>query len=426
MACVRRFLSNLRLLVRVHIRMKYFLPAAFLLTCVFAAGAQEWTRFRGPNGTGVSNVKSIPLQWTESDYNWKIKLSGSGHSSPVLWGGKIFINSADGNSGEFVSACVSAENGKLVWEKRYPLDTFKTHKFNSLASGTSAVDESRIYFVRQDGNDCFLTSLTHDGKPSWEYALGDFKSQHGSGHSPIVYGDLVVLSYDQSQPGRIVALNRNTGELQWEISRSAGRADYSVPCVFEQRGQEPKLLFNTGEDGISAVDPLTGKIEWRTDPVLRLRSVSSPVFSDGVTFASCGSGGGGNYVVAIAPPASGRGKASVKYEVRRSAPYVPVPLIFGGLAFLWSDGGIVTCIDPLTGEEHWRERVGGNFFASPVCINGRLYNTSSDGKTTVLRAGDQFEKLGGSDFDELIHSTPAVANGKIFYRTFDHLISIGG
>jgi len=406
--------------------MKSSLSTAIFLSCLLSVTAQEWTRFRGPNGTGISDAKTIPMQWTDRDFNWKIKLPGGGHSSPVLWGDQIFVNCADQEKSEFVNVCLSAKDGKILWERRYPLGVYHIHKFNSLATGTCSVDEDRVYFVHQDGNDCFLVALTHDGEPAWEFALGNFKSQHGSGHSPIVYGDMVVLSYDQSQPGRIVAVDRKTGELKWEIPRSGGMADYSAPCVFEQRGQSPRLLFNTGEDGITAVDPTNGEIVWRTEPVLRLRSVSSPVFADGLTFATCGSGGGGNYVVAIEPPASGHGKATVKYEVKKSAPYVPAPLAYGDLVFLWSDGGIVTCIDAKTGEEHWRERVGGNFFSSPVCIDGKLYNTSRDGHVTVLRAGDRFEKLGGSDFNELIHATPAVSGGKIFYRTFDHLISIGG
>jgi outer membrane protein assembly factor BamB len=406
--------------------MKTALVLAITLSVVLSTEAQEWTRFRGPNGTGISDSKTIPVQWTERDYNWKITLPGGGHSSPVLWGDQIFLNCADGDKSEFVNVCLSATTGRTLWERRYPLGVYHTHKFNSLASGSCAVDEDRVYFLRQDGDHCFLVALTHDGEPAWEFALGDFKSQHGSGFSPIVYGNLVVLSYDQGQPGRVVALDRKTGELKWEIPRSAGMADYSVPCVFEQRGQPPRLLFNTSEDGINAVDPANGSITWRTDQVLRVRSVSSPVFVDGMTFASCGSGGGGNYVVAIDPPANGHGDARVIYEVKKSAPYVPAPLAYGDLVFLWSDGGIVTCIVAKTGEEKWRERVGGNFFSSPVCIDGKLYNTSADGKVVVLRASEQFEPLGKSDFDELTHATPAVANGRIFYRTFEHLISIGG
>ncbi|HAV62367.1 MAG TPA: hypothetical protein DCY13_08395, partial [Verrucomicrobiales bacterium] len=164
-------------------------------------------------------------------------------------------------------------------------------------------------------------------------------------------------------------------------------------------------------------DPATGEIAWKTGAVLSMRSVSSPVFIDNLTFASCGSGGGGNYVVAIEAPPSGRGEAKVKYEVRRSAPYVPAPIIHDGLAFLWSDGGIVTCIDARSGDEKWRERVGGNYFSSPILVDGRLYNVADDGKVAVLAAKDTFAVLGRSDFDEETRATPAVAGGGMYFRT---------
>jgi outer membrane protein assembly factor BamB len=146
----------------------------------------------------------------------------------------------------------------------------------------------------------------------------------------------------------------------------------------------------------------------------------------GLTFASCGSGGGGNYAIAVQPPASGSGKAEVKYDIRKSMPYVPTPIAYGGRVFLWSDAGVVTCIDPATGEQKWQERAGGNTFSSPVCVNGRIYGTSDTGKVTVIAAADTFQVLGSSELGELSRATPAVANGKIYFRTVGHLISLGG
>lgn len=400
--------------------------ATALFTSVALAGAQEWTRFRGPNGTGITDAKGIPIQWTDADFNWKVKLPGAGHSSPVLWGDRIFLGTASTDTGKFEVVCLGAADGAVLWKKGYPFGSYQTHKFNSFASGTFALDGERVFFVRQNNDECFLTALTHEGAPVWEVPLGKFESQHGAGHSPIVYEDMVVLAYDQLGPGRIIAVDRLTGKPRWEVPRSAGKADYSVPCVFTQAGQPERLLFNTGEDGINALDPLTGEIAWRTGEVLSMRSVSSPVFIDGVTFASCGSGAGGNYVVAIQAPASGKGEATVKFEVRQSAPYVPAPVVYRGLAFLWADGGIVTCIDARTGEEKWRERVGGNFHSSPICVDGRLYNVADDGKVVVLAATDTFTVLGRSDFDEETRATPAVAGGRIYFRTLEHLISLGG
>lgn len=408
-------------------------PRHFMTVCLavvvltaWTTSAQEWTRFRGPNGTGISDAKTIPAQWTEGDLNWKVQLPGGGHSSPVVWGDRVFLNCADALSGEFVHLCVSADDGTVLWQHRYPFGSYRIHKFNSFASGTPALDERNVYFIRQNSDRCYLVALTHAGTPVWEFDLGPFDSQHGAAHSPIVYQDLVVVAYDQKGPGRIVAVDRGAGELRWEIPRSAGKADYSVPCLLTESGQPDLLLFNSGEDGINAVEPVTGRVRWKTGAVLDKRSVSSPIFIKGMTFASCGSGGGGNYVVAIEPPPTGQGEAMVKYEVRRSAPYVPAPLIHDDLLFLWSDGGIVTCLDARSGKEHWRERVGGNFFSSPICIDGRIYNASAEGEMVVVQAGPEFEVLGRTDLGEGTRATPAVARGRMYVRTFTHLMSVGG
>jgi outer membrane protein assembly factor BamB len=387
--------------------------------------AQEWTRFRGPNGTGVSDATTVPVKWTEADYNWRVKLPGGGHSSPVLWGDRIFLLAA--NAGNLSVLCLAEQDGRLLWKQDYPHGEYELHKFSSFASATCAADAERVYFTRQNGGEMFLCALTHDGKPAWEHPLGPFESQHGSGHSPIVHRELVIVANDQMREGAIVAVERRTGKPVWSLPRSPGMADYSVPCLLEQPGLAPLLIFNTREDGINAVDPATGKLVWSTGAgALRMRSVSSPVVAGGLTFASCGSGGGGNYVIAVRPPTDGTTVAKVAYEVRKSAPYVPSPIAYNGLLFLWSDGGIVTCIDPATGAEKWQERAGGNYFSSPVCIDGKLYGTTTSGEVVVLAAGPEFQVLARNRLGDATHATPAVAHGRIYFRTWEHLISLGG
>ena len=387
--------------------------------------AQEWARFRGPNGTGLSAATTIPAQWTQADYNWRIQLPGSGHSSPVLWGRKIFVTAATAT--QFTVLGVDEQGGKILWHRDYPHDGYALHKFSSFASGTCAADDERLYFTRQDGKRWFINALTHAGDPVWEHSLGELDSQHGSGHSPIVHGELVVVANDQDLAGGIVALDRRTGQVRWTLARSAGMADYSVPCVLERVGQSPALIFNTHEDGINGVDPATGRLLWATATnVLTMRSVSSPVVAGGLTFATCGSGAGGNYVIAVKPPAAGSSAATIQYDVRKSAPYVPTPLALNDRLYLWSDGGIVTCLNPATGEQKWQERAGGNYFSSPVSAGGRIYGTTTSGEVVVLAAGDEFKVLARNQLGEQTHATPALANGKIYFRTWEHLISLGG
>lgn len=399
------------------------LAVACALHC--SLSAQEWTRFRGPNGTGIGGAPSVPVAWTDADYNWRVKLPGGGHSSPVLWGGLIFLSAADET--DFSVLCLDAADGRLRWQRDYPHGEYALHKFSSFASATFAVDAEQVYFTRQDGRSLFLCALNHRGEPAWELPLGAFASQHGSGHSPVVHGDLVILANDQDLAGEIVAVNRRTGEKKWSVPRQPGMADYSVPCLIEPAGQAALLVFNTLEDGISAYEADTGKPAWATAPaVLKMRSVSSPIVAGGVVFASCGSGAGGGYVIAVQPPAGESSAATLKYDIRKSAPYVPTPIAHQGRVFLWSDAGIVTCIDPATGEVKWQERAGGNYFSSPVCVNGRLYGTADTGEVVVLAAGDEFKVLARNQLGELTRATPAVANGRMYFRTWEHLVSLGG
>lgn len=403
--------------------------ASFLVTVVStgALTAQEWTRFRGPNGTGHGELDNAPVSWADDDHAWKIRLPGEGHASPVLWGERIFIGSAVPERRMFVMAAYNAVDGGELWKREFSVGGYTMHRFNSLASATAAVDAEHVVFTRQDGEHCFLTALDHDGKTLWERDLGPFSSQHGSSHSPVIIDDKVILNYDQVLPGKVLALDIENGETVWEVPRAPRRADYSVPCLMEREGGSPVLLLNSSEDGITAVDPADGSIVWKTEPLLlRLRSVSSPIVAGGLTFASCGSGGGGNYIIAVRPPGSGNARAELAYEIRRSANYVPTPIAVGNRVYLWSDGGIVTCIDPVTGDEIWRERAGGNYFASPVAVGDKIYGTSTTGEVTVLRAGDTFNVLGTSDLGEATHATPAVANNHLYFRTLTHLIAVRG
>ncbi|HVR36566.1 MAG TPA: PQQ-binding-like beta-propeller repeat protein, partial [Methylomirabilota bacterium] len=346
-----------------------FTLLAPLLTDV--AFPQDWPRFRGPNGTGISPATTIPTTWNEGDYHWKIPLPGGGHSSPILWANRIFLTTTLGSGGISLLG-IDAESGALLWQKDHPFAPYRQHQFNSFASSSPAADAERVYFCWATPDRLNLVALDHDGNEVWKRNLGPYRTQHGDGISPMLYQDKLILANDQDGESFLIAVDPRSGETLWRTPRRSAGAAYSTPCVFHPEGGRPALLFNSEAHGISAIDPDDGSLIWEYTDAFDKRSVSSPVVASGLIIGSCGSGGGGNYVVAIRPPAGNDLQPQLAYEIRRSAPYVPTPVAVGELLFLWSDGGILTCVHAPTGEIKWQERVGGNFFGSPVLAEGRL------------------------------------------------------
>jgi outer membrane protein assembly factor BamB len=184
------------------------------------------------------------------------------------------------------------------------------------------------------------------------------------------------------------------------------------------------LLLNTNEDGMAAVSLADGRPQWTAPCVLKMRSVSSPIVASGLILGTCGSGGGGNYLVTVRPPGRASDAPRVVYEIRRSAPYVPTPVASGGLVFLWSDAGIASCVESASGQVIWQERVGGDFFASPVIADGKLINQSTRGEVVVLAAQREYRLLGRNPLGEPGNASPAVANGRLYLRTASQVFAI--
>jgi len=404
----------------------------------FQSMAQEWTRFRGPNGTGISYAKSIPPKLTDGDINWKIELPGSGHSSPVLWGEKLFLTSSGEKAGGISALCFNARDGRLLWRHDFALTPFSHHKFNSFASPTPALDAERVYVVWNEPEHYVLTALDHEGKEVWQRDFWPFVSQHGSGISPIVVEDKVILGNEQddvkfvkehprSGESFIVAVEAKTGKTKWKTPRQGAVVAYSTPCIYEPKQGKRAVVFDSQGQGIYGLDPNTGKALWDYPEAFDKRCVSSPLIAGDIILGSCGTGGGGSFVTAVRPGDATAGrKTELAYQVKKSAPYVPTGIAKGNRVWLWSDAGIVTCLEAPTGNVIYQERVGGNFFGSPVWVDGRLFCVSTSGEVVVVEAGDKFNVLHRYPLNELCHSTPAVALGRMFIRTEGHLFSFGG
>ena len=415
----------------------YVSASLVLLALIWtSASAEEWARFRGPNGAGVSDAKGIPTSWTEADYAWKVALPGIGHSSPVLWGDKLFVLSADPRNATRYTLCLDADSGKELWRREFKSESHHLHARNSFASCSPAADDERVYFAWGTPEKTTLKALTHDGEDAWEVDLPPFVAMHGFGTSPMIYQDLVVLNMlalespeqikkveDYDKPGNafVVAFDRQTGEQRWRTDRDSSVAAYSVPCVYTNADGEDELICCASGNDVFSLNPTNGKLNWSVS-AFSMRTVSSPVIAGGLIFGSTGSGGGGNYVVAVQPGDA----AKIKYQVKQQAPYVPTPVAHGDLLFLWYDKGIVTCIDAPTGEQVWQKRIGSNFSGSPVRVGDALYCIDEEGVVFVLSATKEFKQYGKFPLGGPSRATPAVARGRMFLRTESQLVAIGG
>jgi outer membrane protein assembly factor BamB len=393
------------------------------------ASAQEWTRFRGPNGTGVSAATTIPVQFTESDYNWRVELPGTGHSSPVLWGKKIFLTSAEEEKGKRYLLCLNAVDGKVLWSKPYEFARYRKHQFNTSASSTPAVDADRVYVLWATHDAFSVHALDHQGNEVWRKDLGAFPTQHGVASSPIVVDDLLIFAKEpEDSSGSLIALDKKTGAPRWKRDRSSKASPYMTPILYRPKTGPAELIFTSTAHGVTSLDPRTGDLNWEIRDIFKARCVAGPVVAGDLIFQAAGTGGGDREAVAVRPGSKQAGThPEVVFKVMRGISYVPCPLVHAGKIIMWGDAGIVTCLKADTGDPLWSERVGGNFFGSPVLVNGKIYAMNSKGELVVAEPTDTGLKvLARNDLGEASHATPAVADDVMYLRTLSHLISVGG
>ena len=386
----------------------------------------EWTRFRGPNGSGHSPAQGIPLKWSKENYSWIIELPGVGHSSPVIWEKKLFTTCADEKNGEQYVQCADVKSGQVIWEKKFQSEHYLHHKFNSFASATPCVDKDFLIVSWTTKNSNVLLCLEHDGSLKWKRDFGAFLTQHGNGFSPILYEEKVIVTHDHQGESALLALDRKTGKTLWQTNRISSKPSSSTPLIYTPANGSTQVISNSMSHGCYAVDIENGNVLWETGlGSLDKRTVSSPVQSGDFFFATCGSGTRGSRLIAVQPSSSPTKLVTTAYTLTRNVPYVPTPLAVDQLIFLLTDGGIASCIERDTGKIFWRERLEGNFFASPIIINDIVLIVSTMGEISTLRIDDKkITVLGKSQLDELTHNTPAVGANSLFFRTYSKLFCL--
>ncbi len=391
-----------------------------------------WTRFRGPNGTGVVENANLPDQWDKPA--WEVSLAGPGCSSPVAWQDRIFVTSSDAETAKISIECLSLKDGQRLWIKSFESETYQIHRFNSFASSTPTVDEHHVYLLVTAPQKTRLIALDHAGEEVWQRDFGSFSSSHGFGTSPMIIDDLVVFLHSQSaeqlppdqQAGQsqMVAVNRMTGEDTWKTDLQTKRVCYGVPSVWQDaKGQQQLVNCNTS-NGFFAVAPESGKILWSALP-FKMRVVASPLVVDDMLIGSCGSGGGGNYLIAYRPDTKVTDDTpKPAYRIRNSN-YVPCPIAVNGFLFVFSDKGIATCSDVKTGKQFWQHRVAKGFSSSPVADKQHVYAADEDGVVHVIHAAKIYKKVSEYKLGEPTRATPMIHNGQLFFRAQSKLICVG-
>ncbi len=398
---------------------------AFVVLCGMASG-QEWTRFRGPDGTGMGNGESIPVSFAEADYLWKVKLPAPGHSSPVLWGDRIFLTCSHDANEQREVVCLDAKSGTTLWSTKMPFTPYRHNRQNSFAASTPAVDAERVYVNWISGEQFVALALDHEGNTLWRREMGEFRATHGAGASPIVLGGLMIVGNDNKETSFLAGLDGKTGETIWQIKRNSKMTSYITPAVYRPKDSTPEVVFVNEANGMTGVDPVSGEMKWESDKLFTLKSVASPVVAGGVIFATAGAGGAGRQSAAVRPGdrLADRG-STVAWKLDRDLPYVPTSIAIDEHLYILSDLGVMTCVVAATGEPVWQEDLDAKFYASPVCVNGRIYVVTRGGEVIVLEAGPEYKLLAKSTLPEKTDATPAIANGRMYIRTLNHLICIG-
>ena len=420
--------------------MSTFLQRALILVFFFTlspsalVAQQTWARFHGANGSGVSMDSTLPSSWTDSDYVWQVDLPGVGSGSPVIWGDRIFLTSSDPQTAELTVLCLSTDDGQPLWQKKFESSKYRHHRKNNFASSTLAVDEQQIYVAYANEQHTWLVALSHQGDEKWKRDFGPYFSSHGFGSSPMVYQDKIILVNSQQaeklkpgqKPGvsKVIAVNASDGEDVWQTPLTTRRVCYGVPCIYQTADGPDQLIgANTG-NGFYSIDPEAGKINWQTGDTFTKRVVSSPVLLGDLVMATAGSGGGGNYLVAMRLSSDATTPPSEAYRIQ-SASYVPSPVVVGDLLFMFSDKGIVSCYDVQTGELNWKKRASKGFNGSPVATKDHVYAVDEAGNIHVVAAQKEPKLEIVASMEQAARSTPAIARNRIYFRSDSRLWALG-
>jgi outer membrane protein assembly factor BamB len=425
---------------------KRWVPLLALLLLTTTSGLAtgkdtNWAQFRGPLGDGKSTSNNLPVKFGDKELTegvkWKTPVHGKAWSSPVIWGSQIWMTTANDEGTQLSVVCVDKETGKVVQDEvlfQVEKPQF-CHKFNSYASPTPVIEDGRLYATfGSPGTACVDTK---SGKKIWERT--DFVCNHfrAAGSSPVLWNDLLIMNFDGSDFQYLVALDKATGKTVWRTDRTVDfqdldkegkpqaegdyRKGFSTPHVFEHQGQS--ILLSSGAKAHYAYDPKTGKELWRIEDLTSHSPCTRPVIGHGMAYIPTGHGKAGMIAVKL----GGAGvldEKSIAWRMTKTFPNKPSATLVDDMLFVINDLGIASCVNAMTGENLWTQRLGGNFSSSPIYSEGRLYVGNEEGKFFVFEASRKFKMIAENDFSDGFMASPAVSDQSLYLRTRTHLYRI--
>jgi outer membrane protein assembly factor BamB len=430
------------------------LVIGILFVCSASLQAQNWPSFRGENASGVATAGRPPATWelaTSRNVRWKLPIPGLGHSSPIVWGDRIYLTTAvalERTSDELKLGDVDAAGidpakdvvrhswrlyaidratGRVAWERvaHEGVPRVPRHAKSSHASATPATNGTFVVALfGSEGLFCFDAA----GKLLWKQDLGvmdvglvdDPTYQWGPASSPIIVDNLAIVQNDRQKDAFLVAFDLATGKQAWRSPRSEWPA-WSTPVLL-RAGSRAEIVTNSPHY-IRGHDPRTGKELWRIEDPKGEVKVVTPVAAEGVAIATGGYPSGGRPIYAIRPG------GELAWRTENGSPYTPTPLVYEGLLYVLRDNGVIATYDMKTGDRVYQQRLAvgtGGFSASPVAADGRVYFTSEDGEIFVVRAGRTFELVGRNTMGQVCMATPAISGDLLIVRTRSMLYGLGG
>ena len=414
--------------------MRASLLSILALASAATLAAEDWPQFRGAH-QGVSTETGLPLRWSAgSGLAWKVRLPGPGHSSPIVWGDRIFVTAfeprgAMGNliwwrSGRLLVVCLEARSGRVLWQHEVAVrEVEKLHSSNAPASPTPVTDGQRVYaYFGSFG----LVALDFQGRRVWEKALGPFPNDWGSASSPILHGNLLLLNCDSDgDDDYLLAVDKATGRTVWKAARTGATRSWPTPMVWSEGGGDQIVMSGSGR--VKAYDPKDGRELWSVEG-LTTWVTPTPVAAHRLPYVAS-NGPGGNVVMAIRPGGHGNVTGThVAWRYDKAAPYSSSPVVVGDHLYTVKNGGVMTCFDARSGAVQWQERLParGSYYASLVAGEGRVYALSEEGEATVVEAAKTFKVLGTGALGERTMATPAISGGRLFIRSDETLFAIAG